>query len=215
MASKEPTKATSGSTPNSEAPTTEKRFKPRGGRGGDRGITRNAQNVLPKANLFKGGIADMNGHTFQCYGETTEKNQYNRTIEELEVYVGTHIRHNGKDIRRMIRTMVDTVFVPPLAIDEVNASSTEHAVWKADIKLFMEKREWYTENKCTLYAVIWSQCSEAMQAKIKSVPGYQTTRSKVLHTSLRVRKTSMSPLTLPRKVFSPPVKHNMKQMQRL
>jgi hypothetical protein len=29
MASKEPTKATSGSTPNSDAPTNEKRFKPK------------------------------------------------------------------------------------------------------------------------------------------------------------------------------------------
>jgi hypothetical protein len=83
-----------------------------------------------------------------------------------------HTRTPPHDL--MIRTMVDTIFVPPLAIDELNASSTEHAIWKADIKLYMDKREWYTENKCMLYAVIWSQCSEAMQAKIKSVPGYQT-----------------------------------------
>jgi hypothetical protein len=74
----------------------------------------------------------------------------------------------------MIHTMVDTTFAPPLAIDEITATSTEHAIWKADIKLYMKKREWYTENKCTFYAVIWSQCSKAMQAKIKSVPGYQT-----------------------------------------
>jgi hypothetical protein len=90
------------------------------------------------------------------------------------VYVGAHIQHNGKEIRRMIRTMMDTTFTAPAAIDEINATSTEHAIWKADIKLYMEKREWYTENKCTLYSVIWSQCSKAMQAKIKSVPGYQT-----------------------------------------
>jgi hypothetical protein len=75
----------------------------------------------------------MNGHTFQCYGETTEKNQYNRTLEELEVYVGAHIRHNGKDIRRMIQTMVDTTFPPLADIDEENATSTEFAIWKADI----------------------------------------------------------------------------------
>jgi hypothetical protein len=74
----------------------------------------------------------------------------------------------------MIRTMVDTTFLPPADIDEENASSNEFAIWKADIKLCMEKREWYVENKCTLYSVIWSQCSEAMQAKIKAVTGYQT-----------------------------------------
>jgi hypothetical protein len=174
MASKEPLKTTttSSSVINSDALAREKRYNRRGGRGGGRGNAHTTQTPKP-ANLFKGGIAEMNGHTFQCYGETTEKNQYNRTLEELEVYVGAHIRHNGKDIRRMIRTMVDTIFVPPDDIDEENATSTEFAIWKADIKLFMEKREWYVENECTLYSVIWSQCSEAMQAKIKSVPGYQ------------------------------------------
>jgi hypothetical protein len=82
MASKEQTKATSGSTPNSEAPTNEKRYNRQGGRGGGgRGNARNAQGSLPKvAKLFTGGIAEMNGHTFQCYGETTEKNQYNRKL---------------------------------------------------------------------------------------------------------------------------------------
>jgi Zinc knuckle len=174
MTSKESLKTTttSSSALNSDAPAREKRYNRRGGRGGGRGNAQATQTPKP-ANLFKGGIAEMNGHTFQCYGETTEKNQYNRTLEELEVYVGAHIRHNGKDIRRMIRTMVDTTFAPPDDIDEENATSTEFAIWKADIKLFMEKREWYVENKCTLYSVIWSQCSEAMQAKIKSVPGYQ------------------------------------------
>jgi hypothetical protein len=94
MASKEPLKpmTTSGSAPTSEAPMNEKRLNRRGGRGGGRGNARNAQNHPVKpANLFKGGIAEMNGHTFQCYGETTEKNQYNRTLEELEVYVGSNI----------------------------------------------------------------------------------------------------------------------------
>jgi hypothetical protein len=95
MASKEPIKATSGTTATiSDVPANEKRYNRRGGRGGGRGngSGRQAQNQSYKvANLFKGGIAEMNGHTFQCYGETTERNQYNRTLEELEVYVGAHI----------------------------------------------------------------------------------------------------------------------------
>jgi Reverse transcriptase (RNA-dependent DNA polymerase) len=177
MTSKETTatvaKAHNGTPVNSDA-TNDKRYNRRGGRGRGNGNTLNTNTTKPVANLFKGGIAEMNGHTFQCYGETTEKNQYNRTLEELEVYVGAHIRHNAKDIRRMIRTMVDTTFAPPADIVEASSTATEIAIWKANIKLFMEKREWYTENKCTLYAVIWSQCSEAMQAKIKSAPTYQT-----------------------------------------
>ena len=40
----------------------------------------------------------MNGHVFQCYGETTEKNQYNRTVDELEIHVGAQFKTNAMDI---------------------------------------------------------------------------------------------------------------------
>ena len=35
---------------------------------------------------FKGTIADMNGHTFQCHGESTTASQFSRTCEELQRY---------------------------------------------------------------------------------------------------------------------------------
>jgi hypothetical protein len=65
MASKEPPKVTSGSAINSDAaPTNEKQYNRRGGRGGRGGGRINAQNQAPKiANLFKGGIAEITSGT--------------------------------------------------------------------------------------------------------------------------------------------------------
>ena len=37
---------------------------------------------------------------------------------------------------------------------------------------YVRQVEIYKTNKCNLYAVVWGQCSEAMQAKIKSDDKY-------------------------------------------
>jgi Zinc knuckle len=40
--------------------------------------------------------------------------------------------------------------------------------------MFVKRKESYRENKCALYSIIWGQCSEAMQAKVKSAVNYET-----------------------------------------
>ena len=66
------------------------------GRGNYRG--RNPRNRSQKnarrtntAPTFKGSVKEMNGHVFQCFGETSNKNQFNRTVEELDGYIGIHL----------------------------------------------------------------------------------------------------------------------------
>jgi hypothetical protein len=60
----------------------------------------------------------MNGHIFQCYGEATKKNQFARTTEELDSYVGLHFQHLPVDIKKMIKGMNDTTIDPPKDHDE-------------------------------------------------------------------------------------------------
>ena len=62
------------------------------GRGNDTQNRTQQSNAHRRTNAFRGGIAKMNGHVFQCYGEATEKSQYTRTVEELEVYIGAHFK---------------------------------------------------------------------------------------------------------------------------
>ena len=145
----------------------------RGGRGrGYHAQGRGQANNNRRANEFKGSTPGMNGHVFQCYGEGTEKNQYTRTVEELEVYVGAHFKHNATDIKRMVRTMADAMFTPPKDLTD-KKTKTEVAIWKAKVDMFVKRKDTYQENKCTLYSIIWSQCSEAMQAKVKSATNYE------------------------------------------
>jgi hypothetical protein len=67
----------------------------------------------------------------------------------------------------MIRTMSDVPFVPPKDLAK-ERSNTDEAIWKAEVDVFVKRKEAYRENKCALYSIVWSQCSDAMQAKIKS-----------------------------------------------
>ena len=47
----------------------------------------NNKTRLPRENVFKGTIADMNGHTFQCHGEASHASQFSKTCDELQGYL--------------------------------------------------------------------------------------------------------------------------------
>jgi hypothetical protein len=81
----------------------------------------------------------------------------------------------------MIRKMTDTVFdMPPAPKPTPGTTETKAAAvsasaqvfWKQEVDMYFRKKNMYDNNKCALYTVIWSQCSEAMQAKVKSHNGY-------------------------------------------
>ena len=105
----------------------------RGGRGyqGRNPRNRNQQNArrTPAAPTFKGSVKEMNGHVFQCYGETSSnKTQFNRTVEELDGYIGINFKHS-EDIKRMVKTMEDKDFTEPS--DPVDgASKTKLKIWE-------------------------------------------------------------------------------------
>ena len=70
----------------------------------------------------------MNGYVFQCYGETSNKNQFNRTVEELDGYIGINLKHS-KDVKKMIKKMKDTVIAMPVDPKD-DASKTELKIWE-------------------------------------------------------------------------------------
>jgi hypothetical protein len=176
-----------GTGSNATGTTASSRNAWRGGRGrsgqGRAGQGSSTTRHTNDANSFKGTIKDMNGHVFQCYGEGTASNQFTRTLEELDGYVGLHFKHNPADIKKMIRKMTDTILdMPPAPEPTPGTTETEAAAvsasaqvfWKQEVDMYFRKKNMYENNKCALYTVIWSQCSEAMQAKAKSHDGYDT-----------------------------------------
>jgi hypothetical protein len=112
----------------------------------------------------------MNGHVFQCYGESTTKNQFTRTMSELETYIGSQFKGGSAALLKMVRTNSETVFVPPPtpAVDDKGAMDVgEREIWKGMIAHHIRDTRDYESNKGALSTIVWGQCSQAMQAKLR------------------------------------------------
>ena len=147
------------------------------GRGNYRGRNprnRTQQNARrrPTAPAFKGSVKEMNGHVFQCYGETSNKNQFNRTVEELDGYIGINLKHS-EDIKKMVKKMKDTVITVPTD-PKSTATKTELKIWDKTVESYVKRIDMYAENKSTLYSVLWGQCSDTMKTKIKALANFET-----------------------------------------
>jgi hypothetical protein len=88
-------------------------------------------------------------------------------MEELRNYVGLHFKHHPADIKKMMKLMQDVDIVQPTDPPAVSSETTKQ-IWQQEVKMYCEQVKTCKQNKCALYSVIWGQCSEAMQAKIKS-----------------------------------------------
>ena len=108
---------------------------------------RNQQNArrTTTASACKGSVKEMSGHVFQCYGETSNKNQFNRTVEELDGYIGINLKHS-EDIKKMVKKMKDTVIAIPVDPKD-DASKTELKIWDKMIESYVKRIDTYAESK--------------------------------------------------------------------
>ena len=100
---------------------------------------RNQQNArrTTTAPAFKVSVKEMNGHVFQCYGETSNKNQFNQTVEELDGYIRINLKHS-EDVKKMVKKMKDTVIAMPVDLKD-DASKTELKIWDKMIEIYVEE----------------------------------------------------------------------------
>ena len=145
----------------------------RNGKGGSRNSNTNQKNENVKTNSnFRGSVKEMNGHVFQLHSEAVHKNQYSRTIDELASYIGIHFKRYPADVKRMTLTLTETIIPRPKDPPE-SATKFDIRLWEKDVDLYATRLDAYRTNKCTLYSIIWSQCSESMQSKLKSTNEFE------------------------------------------
>ena len=141
----------------------------KGGQGQQNRAPRNEGNK--NGSSFRGAIKDMNGHVFQLHGEAVQKNQYSRTIDEIAGYIGLNFKKFPADIKKMVTTLTETKIVKPIALSS-SADSIDKRIWENEVDMYATQIAAYKNNKCALYSLVWGQCSESMQAKVKSVSDY-------------------------------------------
>ena len=122
---------------------------------------------------FKGNTDGMKGNVFQCHGETTDKQQFIKTVGVLEEHINKTFT-NPETIAPMCKTFVIPTIKRPknLTKTEYEDDMVKREIWKNEIKTYMKKLETLEGNKRAAYAIVWGQCSPMMQAKIESVDSY-------------------------------------------
>ena len=132
----------------------------------------NGTSTTHQGSSFQGKYPEMNGHVFQCYEETSKRNQFEKTVEELGRYAATYLPY-AKDIKMMLKSLREVVFPQPVD-PPFSATRTTIRIWEKEVDLFMERKESYSENEWTIYAVIMGQCSSSLKTKLKGLDNFDT-----------------------------------------
>mmetsp|Transcript_32903 Transcript_32903/g.50327 ORF Transcript_32903/g.50327 Transcript_32903/m.50327 type:complete len:166 (+) Transcript_32903:401-898(+) len=120
---------------------------------------------------FRGGNQAMGGHVFKVPAENPPPEQFIQTQEALEHYVSTGSVKSRKDMIHLVR-LVKEAEVPAAAEAPVypsGSSEQDKAIRLMKAISDHDRRvSDYEQNKMELWAVVWVQCSTAMQSVIKS-----------------------------------------------
>jgi hypothetical protein len=135
----------------------------------------NKKNKNKKKNTvsFTGTITEMNGHVFQCQSENPPGNQFLRTLQELRSYVSIKLTKYPHDIIYVLKHMEECQIKKPAPPGD-KADRTDTRIWEKEVDKFVDRKDYYKQNKAALYAIIWAQCSLPIQAKLKSLPEYNS-----------------------------------------
>ena len=142
------------------------------GRGHGRTTTYNSLTSVPK-NKFRGNTPGMNGHVFQCFSEGGEAKQFTKTINVLGEYIGKTYTHPA-DLASLtnLTPVLTPVVKPPEPNDKLSVLDKE--IWTITVKKFCNRTEAQENNLVAIYKVIWGQCSEDMQSRLKGLDTFTT-----------------------------------------
>ena len=160
--------------PQNSAPNNKRKFNKKKG-GKDR---------TNKSSSFAGSMSELNGHVFEVHYETTKINQYTRTCEEIRKYVSRKYEYGG-DIATMMEEDREINFdgLKPkypepkegatVTSDKDGIDPTDKRIWERECDNFVKRRDYYRQHKVALFMIIWGQCSDTMQAKLKTIKTFE------------------------------------------
>jgi hypothetical protein len=148
------------------------RNKNRSGRGGSHSP---GSETKPDTS-FVGNTEDMNGHVFQCFNESANPNQFEKTVEVLGEYAAKNFKH-ASDLELLFRNLSMPPVEQPTELNEKTSTKADIKVYDKELDIYVVRKTKLKDNVKALYAVAWGQCSNAMKAKIKKSDKYEEGRN--------------------------------------
>jgi hypothetical protein len=129
-------------------------------------------------NKFKGNTSEMKCHVFQVFSESKNEKQFSKTYKRLGQYASKQLQYSG-DLDSLFNNM-GNIKTPILKEPEdvgLDATSIQKQISAEKVKVFVQQTLILKNNLKAMYAVIWGQCSENMQNKVKTLEGFKDAQS--------------------------------------
>ena len=140
--------------------------RPRSGQGGRGNHFRTGRrNNQFQRNRFEGREKALAGHIYDYNGERTP-DKYIRTTKEIANYVGRTFTKYPGDFTAAKETLELDDPDEPNDPDPNDQVAFEH--WKLNIKDHRTKMQEYANFRASLYSLVFEQCTDAMQERLKS-----------------------------------------------
>ena len=115
---------------------------------------------------FKGAVEKMNGHVFQAHGEHTNRGEFQRTLEELQVYCSTAYVQEAGLLAPLFNKLENPSLAKPTKptySEDSEERSLEEDIYKEEVKVYVKTKSNLGSTLHSLFDVIWGQCSPLLK----------------------------------------------------
>ena len=128
---------------------------------------------------YKGSVEGMNGHVFQTYAEQSKRGEFQRTLDELQVYCSTtYVQEAGllePLFSRLENPTLDRPLRPIFSTDE-DLNNIEEEIYKEELKAYVRTKNSLKATLHSLFNVVWGQCSMNLRSKLESKSEFKDIR---------------------------------------
>lgn len=143
---------------------------------GGRSNRRTGRRVITNDDKFTGRETELKGYIFDCSGSGKQIDNFTKTMKEISSYVSTNYKE-GHALQYLIENDVLPTLDKPVSIG-AGADDIDLLIQKQEVNMYVKKRADRDDATAKLYALIWGQCTNAMQESIKTTETYKETNLK-------------------------------------
>jgi len=119
---------------------------------------------------FEGRTEELKGHVYEIKGAQQQAEQFMKTTREIAVYVRKTFK-SGMKIGKAVEDLEKPTIRRPGKLPD-GADETDRCIWEEQVKAYVKAKQIMDENIEALYALVWEQCSDGLQTKLKSMEGF-------------------------------------------
>ena len=104
--------------------------------------------------------------------KTKQIDKYSSTLDHIKTYIGTNI---NPLVLESIKDLTIKTLTEPLPIQQLDGAVTpiDMKKWEKHFQRFLSREELLDTALKKVFAIVWGQCSDAMQTRIQEAKSYK------------------------------------------